>query len=278
MKQRTEQESNIQLKHIRKRLQGDQSLYIESIGRQDERGLIGAFDGDDKTTVLRLVMGATARMPYRALSYIDTLLRIARVIPVDQVQIVHAVNLGNKINDIDLATSIAQFDKISVHSMANRQLVDLDVVHATDTPLDTDQFVPLAEEALGRDGELAEKLQSKGTKHGGDSVRYLAAHYAFQDTDLLELSSPNQIRPDRIISVGGSQERTFYRGRMGMQALRGPDVETAQIFTRHLIPPYYTARGGEPEIDDGVGDLSDIDPAARRDIEHFLHNNEGVTS
>lgn len=287
----TEQQTNTRTNEIKRTLVADPNAYIESVGKDDASNLPDIVDNAEQgTTVLRLVMGATEAMPFRAVSYVDSLLRVARLLPTDQIQIVHANHLGNRVNGIDLNTSRAQAqlltEEIEAHLMKFPDLHSR-VLHAIDTDMDTDQYVDIVQAAFDRDTEIATKLLAKGSKHGGDSVRYVAAHYAFQDTDDLVLdplsnNAPDQISADRIVSVGCGQERTFYRARMGIRMLLRPDIVTAQLFTRHVTPPYYTARDGEPTLSEGatLETLDSIgDVAARRDIAHFLTINtlEGVT-
>ncbi len=284
-----EQQINTRTNEIRRALVSDPEAYVESIGKEDGRNLPEIVDNPEAgTTALRLVMGATEAMPFRALSYVDSLLRVARRVPATQIQIVHANNLGNRINGVSLSKSNEQARILAEEVEAHlAQFPDLEsrVLHAIDTDMDTDRYTDVVQHAFDRDTEIATRLLAKGSKHGGDSVRYVAAHYAFQDTDELELDpitsgAPDQVSADRIVSVGCGQERTFYRARMGMRALLQPDFVTAQVFTRHATPPYYTSRGGEPSLDEGasLATLDSIgDPAARRDIAHFLTiNNEGV--
>jgi hypothetical protein len=284
-----EQQINTRTNEIRRTLVSDPEAYVESIGKEDGNNLPAIVDNPEAgTTALRLVMGATEAMPFRALSYVDSLLRVARLIPASQIQIVHANNLGNHVNGISLANSNEQARLLAEEVEAHlAQFPDLEsrVLHAIDTDIDTDRYTDLVRSTFDRDTEIATRLLAKGSKHGGDSVSYVAAHYAFQDTDDLRLDpitqgAPDQVSADRIVSVGCGQERTFYRARMGMRALLQSDITTAQVFTKHTTPPYYTARGGEPSLDEGASltTLDSIgDPAARRDIAHFLTiNNEGV--
>jgi len=286
----TEQQINARTNEIKRALVTDPKAYIESVGKDDSRNLPEMVDNPEGgVTALRLVMGATEAMPFRALSYVDSLFQVARLIPSTQIQIIHANNLGNRVNGVDLGASREQARLLAAQVEAHLALFpDLEgrVLHANDTEMDTDRYIDIVRVAFDRDTEIATKLLAKGSKHGGDSVRYVAAHYAFQDTDVLELdpinaNAPDQVSVDRMISVGCGQERTFYRARMGMRGILQSELTTAQIFTRHVTPPYYASRGGEPSLSEGatlatldsVGDL-----AARRDIAHFLtiNTNEGV--
>lgn len=287
----TEQQINTRTNEIKRTITSHNQAYIESVGKDDSRNLPDIVDTpDDGTTAIRLIMGATESMPFRALSYVDSLLRVARLVPADQIQIIHANHLGKRVNGVDLDRSRLQAQELAAEiegHLVNFPDLKSRVLHAVDTDMDTDRYVDLVQVAFDRDTDIATKLLAKGSKHGGDSVRYVAAHYAFQDTDDLVLdplssNAPDQVSANRIVSVGCSQERTFYQARMGMRALLHPDIKTAQLFTRHVTPPYYTSRGGEPSLTKGatLETLDSIgDPAARRDITHFLTiNNQGEQS
>lgn len=285
----TEQQINRRTNEIKRTIQADKKTYIESFGKDDVSNLPNIVDNSEAgSTALRLVMGASeGLMPFRASSYVESLLRIARHMQPSQIQIVHANHLGYRVNGIDLNHSMRQSQLLAEDVEARlEKFPDLQsrVLHAVDTELDTDRYVDFVQATFDRDTDLATKLLAKGNKHSGDSVRYVAAHYAFQDTDDLVLApltanAPSQVSAERIVSVGCGQERIFYRARMGMRALLQSDITTAQIFTKHSTPPYYMARGGEPSLIEGatlatldsIGDIS-----ARRDIDYLLNiDNEG---
>lgn len=280
-------EQNRRINELKREFTTDPRAYIESVGKVDAANLISMMDQSKPApTTLRLFLGATALMPLRAVSYIDSALHTARHLPhLTQVQLIHVHHLGNRVNGIDLDDAAQQARLLGTHVESRlEQFPDLEgkVLHATDTPLDTDTYTDLVEEALEAQPALASKLLSKGPKHGGSSIRYAAAHYAFQDTDHLQLEAigqgPDQQTSERILSVGSLQERLFYSVRMGMRAVQAAETEmlpTAQLFTKHVSPPYFMARGGEPALastlDSSV--LADVgDDAARRDLEHFFNN------
>lgn len=276
----TEQEHNRKLNQIKKQLVKDPESYIESVGPFDAHNLVDIVHGSsNKNTVLRLIMGASTLMPGRALSYVDSALRVAGHIPVAQIQIVHANHLGNKVNGVDLLASRRPVEALS--AAVTRHLVrfpELEgrVLHAIDSPLDTDQYVDAVAEALKDEPELRGRLTEKGAKHEGNPIRYAAAHYAFQDTDNLELFSigrnaPDQVSANTIISIGCQQERLFYRTRMAMRALIPPEIRTAQLFTKHVTPPYYYARDEDRvRLSLDWQTAVPMNPAAERDMAHFL--------
>jgi len=276
-----EQLKNKRVKEISRELRSG-NRYVETVGKDDAHNLVDVVDSPNAGGVTtRLIMGSTALMPFRALSYVQSVFQISSIVPSEQIQIVHANHLGQKVNGLDLDKSSEQsriLNKFIEDYFRAFPELEGRVLHAQDTPLDTDMYMDLANEALETNPEMKALLRQKGERHGGDYLRYIAAHYAFQDTDRLELdpiskTHPDQIRSSDIVSVGCLQEMNFYKIRMGMQALRSPDVKTSQIFTKHVTPPYYIARDGEPTLAEGmtVGNLQDVDDkSARRDLEHLF--------
>lgn len=285
-------------KKIRRELLQDNSLYVESVGKIDLANLAPNPDASERgSTVLRLILGATTSMPFRAISYIDSAVRAAAVLDnIDQMQIIHANAVGSRINDIDKTKAddaAARLAEASAEIAAIHNHTDLSILHAIDTPFDTSVYEPLARSAFENNPAIADTLLQRGAKHGGDALAYMAVHFAFQDTDKLELqpidaTAPAQAPAERIISIGCQQEQTFYLARMAMRGFAddGSNMidHTAQIFTKHVVPPYYFARGGEPTLAEGLNPRdyglleSDAqerfhligDPAARRDIQHFI--------
>ncbi len=271
--------------HVRRQLLRSPEAYVESVGKEDIAALGRAADAPDgKGTVLRLILGATANMPLRALSYVDCATRIARLIPCEQVQLIHANNLGNKVNGVDLELARKQAELLAAVSKLHIQAclpdVAAKVLHAEDTPVELEEITTCAGLALAN-SDIGFQLQKKGTKHGGDAVIYAAAHTKFQDTDHLVLnplvSGPVQARAERIISIGCQQERTFYAARIAIRPLLAAEtlVDTAQIFTRHLTPPYFEALGGEQSLESALLHGVDLnmarDLSTQRDLLH-LHN------
>lgn len=281
--------------YVRRKLLKHKPAYIESVGMTDIATLSGVVDAPNgEGTVLRLVMGATEKMPFRALSYIHSALRVAQIIPFEQLQIVHANNLGHEVNGLRLEEVRRQ--SLVLAQMATLLISSVDpamfgkVLHAEDTPIDLAPFIPLAKTALTSDVSLGDTLSRKGVRHNGEHVTYTAAHCAFQDTDRLtlqpilsQLTAPEQVRSERIVSIGCKQERTFYLARMAMRGLANDIglVDSAQVFTQHVSPPYFMARDGEIALEDAVRYGFNIemitDIAARRDINHLITtlNGEG---
>ncbi len=279
---------------LRSQLLQDRPAFVESVGKEDIATLADVMTAPDgKGTVLRLIMGATTTMPLRALTYADSALRIARLIPHEQLQIVHANHLGAAVNGVDQsdvrATALQLHEQLQRH--IDRRFGDRvgRVLHASDTPFDLAPFAPLAEQVFTRGGKFVAELVRKQPKHKGDPIRYTSAHFAFQDTSELELaafsiSAPDQIAAERIVSIGCGQERNFYLARMAMRGMADGSgltplmVDSAQIFTRHQTPPYFVAHGGEPALTEATLETLDVDtvrdPSARRELAHFVELTE----
>jgi hypothetical protein len=277
--------------HVRRQLLKNKQLNIESVGKLDMHTLTDVADAPDgKGTVVRLIMGATRAMPLRAITYADTALRVAQAIPCEQVQIVHANRLGGQVNGINAEKSAHDAKQLAaitqMHAAAFFPDVLPKLLHGQDQALDLSDFVAAAEIVFRSRPEISAALGQKGTKHGGDSLVYSSAHTAFQDTDRLVIEpllagAPVQVPAERIVSVGCQQERIFYLTRMAMRQQLSVDlVDTAQLFTGHISPPYFVARGGEPLLGDALHDGVDLtqfgDFAAHRDMTTFIQTIQGV--
>lgn len=275
---------------LRKQLLGQPDLYVESVGKTDMLTFNDVMQAPDGVgTVIRLVMGATVQMPIRAITYVDTALRLAEVIPCEQVQVVHTTRVGEVVNGVNRERSHQEAFHLDVLAFCHAYKTFPDVaeklVLAEDAPFDILPYAEIAEEAFTKDPTTATVLQEKSAKHGGSAVHYAAAHFAVHDTTALELdptiaACPDPVTPQRIVSVGCQQERTFYRARMAMRELyEGSDMVAAgQVFTRHVAPPYVLARGGEQTHADALSNEVDMtqftDASAARDMQHFLDRHQ----
>jgi hypothetical protein len=269
---------------LRKQLLTTPELYVESVGKPDMLTFNDVMQAPDGTgTVLRLVMGATARMPFRALTYVDALFRIAQVVPCQQIQVVHANDTGHKINGIDRtrardeATALAEATRDLLHA-GYGQLAGK-VLHAEDGPVDFASYADNMHTALRQHKDVASKLHINGRDHRGDTLLYAAAHVAIHDNDMVALEellpgAPSQVLAERIVSVGSQSERPFYLARMAVrQVYNAGLVDTAQIFTKHVSAPYFQ-RNHEQTLHDaqlhGVSLGLGGDAATQRDIAHYV--------
>ncbi len=265
----------------------DELAYVETIGKQDIENMTEVLaHPDGNNTVVRSFFGATENMSIRALSYVVSAARVSQLVPCEQLQIISVNNLGAEINGVSQTKAHSSTEILSDVGMRLLRAAMPDVaektIFAEDSPTQAvTETRPLAELAIRQDPELGQNLQKKGNKHGSDFVSYGAAHAVFQDTALLEpvsLSDTEAVTPERIITVGCQQERTFYRLRMALRQLLQPDllIPSVQVFTKHVSPPYLHGRDREQSMAEalyyGVINFDEFSGAAKRDMEHFVHH------
>lgn len=273
-------------KNLQKRLQADQAAYAESIGRHDKQTIADiANHASGEGTVLRLFFGATLAMPLRGLSYVLAARRIAEHIPHEQLQVIFAHDLGESINGIkrEEARVQAMLIRDTCRRHFERQTGGSDnITFGEDTPTELQRtLIPVMRDIVESDPALLTSLAAKGSKHGQDFLAYGTAHVSHQETSAmspvgLTTAEPAPIKPQRLVSIGCQQEHLFYRLRhKARTTLANPSfIPAAQIFTRHVLPPYYMARGGEQLLADALHtgvDLAQMqDTSASRDVDHLL--------
>lgn len=269
-------------------LRNDPPAYTEAVAKTNLEHigeLMGVPCGDG--TVLRVFFGATERMPLRALGYITAACQIARHVPHEQLQFIFVNKLGQDINDLPLSATRRQaqlLSRIGRRFIAmNHPELQAHVLFAEDGRMShLARFRPSMETMLASNPDAAQALARKAAGRRADGVLYAAAHVLHQETDLLALEPLNEDEPEpavakRICNIGGQSERLFHGVRMiGRTALAELDIEpiaSMQVFTRHQLPPYFMARGGEQSLEqaltDGVNLDVACDPAARRDVLHL---------
>ncbi|MEO8863125.1 MAG: hypothetical protein ABI354_02270 [Candidatus Saccharimonadales bacterium] len=278
---------------VKKQLINDQLAYVQSIGKQDIEPLSEAVNQvSGRGTVVRCFLGATTLMPLRSLSYVAATARVAEIVPCEQIQFVNVLHVNESVNSVDLSSSTRQAELLSHVGGMLLRLFGSDIaskaVFAQDSSSDmavVKELRPLIDVSLKGNEKLQNELDAMGAKHGGDSVLYGAAHVAYQDINsfapvLLNPGSTAIAAADRVVTVGGLKERTFYNLRMVVRDEL--DVNTllpsAQIFTNHAVPPYYVARGGEQSLEHALKDGVDMnlatDIAARRDMQYLFNTIE----
>lgn len=237
-------------------------------------------------TVLRVFFGATTEMPLRGLSYVTAATQIARHVPHEQLQVVFTNRLGEEVNGVDREAAVRQAMLIrglgrSFIEGHHPDMADK-IMFGEDVPDEMIQAIrPGVNEVISNDPRLLNELSGKDSKHGSDYETYAAAHVVYQDTDVMSPTGltdhePVAVTPERIVSIGCQLEHPFYRLRAQVrEALRDLSyVPAAQVFTKHVLAPYYSARGGEQSLEDamnmGVNNNRYTDPAARRDIAYLL--------
>lgn len=280
--------------------------YINSIGGNDMNNLsqiaidLAAKKSDEAGIVIRMVYGATIEMPLRAISYPLPVLQMMdslrgdfkRGITPPQLQIVFANHLSSALNGIPYdqvatqtelfvnaeKTYIAQF----FPDLADR-VVFLEDVEANKGS-EIDQTLQMTAQLIAEQGQdhIKDALLQKGINPSTYSnIVYGAAHLLFHDVvpegllhSLLQ-DQPDVIDPKTIISVGGLQEQFFYHLRSHLKPLVDlpfPYSRTLQLFTRHHVPPYYMAKGGDHSLQDTIdGKLfrDDLATTARIDLQYL---------
>ncbi|HEX7963716.1 MAG TPA: hypothetical protein VF466_03945 [Candidatus Saccharimonadales bacterium] len=190
--------------------------------------------------------------------------RVAQYLPLAQVQMVHTLHTGNRVNGAPLET--ARSCAVRYAGLGKLPLAASGLKVAGGLTFTTDPLEPLELDETKITAALAklphahrDRLLNGGHKRGADAIAYIAAHVQMHDTAaaLLPLrpEDPEPIAPSRIISLGAQSERAFYLARMACrdEGLPVPgQVETAQLFTRHVLPPYqFDSRGcSEPPMEE----------------------------
>jgi len=274
--------------------------YIDAIGGVDFANLpsvaVDLAQGGDSGIVFRTVFGATEEMPFRALSYLlpalalqDDLRRKGVVPP--QLQVVFANHFSASINEMDYGQVRKQAELFSLIAKKyigkffpelTERVVFLEDVSFEENITLSDKLDRFAT-VLASSGEgLRADLIGKGLNSDLDnSLRYGAAHVLFHDTNSQGLlgplfDQPDYVSPTTIINIGGAQEKFFYQLRQDLRDAAGitDPVRTLQLFTRHHVPPYYMAQGGDvslAEIIEGESLPTEIARAARFDLEYLTH-------
>jgi len=279
------------------------SSYIAGIGGEETAKLAGismhlVSSDENQSVAFRVVFGATEQMPLRALSYVLPALTMMERLKKEtgkapQLQVVFANQISSRLNKLDDQKTNKQslrLSKIAKEYIGEffPELAD-SAIFLRDTSLN--KGTVLRSELINVVQILAQHLSSeskgvlseKGNNSGRLNSYYAAAHLLMHDRDgseyLMPLLEDQQdfITPDAIVSFGGKQERLFYKIRHELKPHLGDEynsVQTFQYFTRHHVPPYYMAKGGDVALEDAlagrIGGLS-IAPAAMHDL-NYLRN------
>lgn len=237
--------------------------------------------------MLRVVFGATTRVPLRALSYVlPAVHMVARVSAAayraPYLQVVLTGSLGGRINDMPEDT-VAD-EKALLTDCLDRLLRHLAPVGRFGVYGDRSPAVAIgllselvAELTPGQRGHILERLKTKGgSRTEQQTLLYAAAHALLHDRGgvPLELERGTAVPDDPVvIDIGGLQERHFHHARAHFVSRPGTDGPGPLVLTRHAVPPYTTARGGEVglrEFLDGRGhDGEPLTPAVLRDLDQL---------
>jgi hypothetical protein len=277
--------------------------YVEGIGGEDYGNLISTAvslakpDGEKDGVVIRTVFGATETMPLRALSYLlPSLILMERLkeegLTIPQLQVVFANQISARLNGLDMVQATNQSEKLVRVAQSYAQTFFPEIagsaVFLQDTPLERGSV--LRNELLNNAAVLRKMaqlgledvLRGKAINNGAGRIHifYGAAHPILHDADfkgslvpIIADQSP-VVQASTIISIGGYQERDFYRLRYALKPHLGPaynQIRTLQFFTRHYVPPYYMARGGDVSLDDALNGrtVDQIAVTAQHDLNYL---------
>jgi hypothetical protein len=206
--------------------------------------------------VLRVVYGASTTVPLRALSYVLPAVRMASRLAeaehrAPHLQIVLAGSLGCWVNGLSGPAVTAETDllarclgRLLSHLAPGRYgvygtLPSADVVTALG---DLVRKLP-----PDRRADVLERLGGKGGATADEqTLLYAAAHVLVHDRAAVPLTLRQGIPvPDnaRVIDIGSLQERHFHDVRRLFTA--GATGPGALVLSRHSVPPYTMARGGD---------------------------------
>lgn len=195
-------------------------------------------------------------MPFRAMGYLASAVALAEAhLPKAEIEIVHTLHTAQRVNGVDIVDARRQARQFA--EMTSRVLDGRAVArHLVDPvePIDIDLHA--IAEAIHRTPTSAREKLLRASSERGDLFQYVAAHILLHDTAValppLRTADAGPIMPKRIISIGAQSERPFYLTRMTFREtgspIPGQVAETAQLFTKHVLPPYYMCREGEPHI------------------------------
>lgn len=240
----------------------DEKSYIESIGKFDKEIVDQALQDGGEGTVLRVCLGATDRvMPLRVLGYAASAQVVqARYFPNAQLQFVYPLHAAERANDLPVKDTRPETKKFDMARQNISSQGHYSVTGLIDTPPASEEDLGgSVQEVLARHPNIAQPLEAAASRRGGNVGDYVAAHLIMHDTNpqLAPLSpmNPEAKLARRIISIGAQSERIFYMARFACREAgvmpNNTTLETGQLFTKHVLPPYLHCRqGGELTLDD----------------------------
>ncbi|MFF7209606.1 hypothetical protein ACFZAU_03595 [Streptomyces sp. NPDC008238] len=236
---------------------------------------------------LRVVFGASVRMPLRAMSYVlPAVLMAERILAVTgrlpYLQVLYVGELGARINALP-APVVAEEGRLLVEHLGRvlgRGPMAGHYELFTDLPLPADEdpigdlLTRLREEPRA---EIARRLHGKGgSLSDRQTLEYAAAHVLLHDLGRLPLrrvggTTPPDAGAAGVIDLGGVQERHFHRVRAVFAQALGHAAPGPLVLTRHSVPPYTMSRVGDVglrEFLDGVPyDEAALPAAVRHDLQ-----------
>lgn len=268
-----------------KRLLQDKLAYAEYIGKEDKRQTLEALAEKGIGSIVRLCFTpAEYGAPLRLMGYFAAAQHITRTyFPEAQLQLVAAVHTNQAVNGVsarrakDNARRIfntAYSHPAFIRSKPERLALATDNEEPFST-IRSDRIFPMT-----RRLSVTSTLEASAKRRRGHYVPYVAGHVALHDTvdsvSRVHGSEEPDLGAKRIISIGAQSEKAFYAARMACREAAGfrtaDMVETGQIFTKHILPPYiFSARKqSEPNLTNPRGvflnlrQLDEIDPLMAR--------------
>jgi hypothetical protein len=265
--------------------------YISGLAKDDLNSLLRtsteACSSRQMPLVLRLVYGATEQASLRALSYplpamqaIDRIREQSGIAP--YLQIVFADNISGTLNCLDeqkvrdesammleairqVGVRIGVSEQVGFYDDSSVALDDIDEAARMFRIVAPENFLKL--------------LAGKGSDNDLEvTCRYTAAHYILHDhpdTHLTHSSGAEMPASANIVDIGGIQERYFKSARVLIGKALRAEVQSSQIYTKHHVPPYYMARGGDIALRDfleGKQLDNNLAVAARTDITYLSNS------
>lgn len=236
---------------------------------------------------LRVVFGASVRMPLRALSYVlPAVLMAERVQAVTgrlpYLQVLYVGELGARINALPAAVVAEEGRLLAEHlcrvldrgPMAGHYGLFADLpLPAGEDPIE-DTIARLGEEPRE---EIARRLQGKGgSLSDRQTLAYAAAHVLLHDLGRLPLrriggTTPSDAEAVGVIDIGGVQERHFHRVRAIFAEALGHAGPGPLVLTRHSVPPYTMSRVGDVGLRDFLDGVPYDEAALPAAVRHDLH-------
>ena len=236
------------------------SGYVQGLPRHGVAALLrAAGEAVRAPLVLRIVYGASTTVPLRALSYVLPAVRMASRFTeaghrAPHLQIVLAGSLGCRVNGLSGAavaeetTLLARCLGLLLSSLVPGRFGLYDTLPAPSVVTALDDLVRTLTPA--RRARVLERLGGKGGATADEqTLRYAAAHVLVHDRAAVPLTlRQGTAVPDdaTVIDVGGLQERHFHAVRHLFAAGAAPGAGPgALVLSRHSVPPYTMARGGD---------------------------------
>jgi hypothetical protein len=236
--------------------------------------------------ILRVVYGASTRIPLRALSYILPAVHTAARLHATgyrhcHIEVVLTGPIGSQVNALDAATVHAEASLLAeaLHKTLTYLAPPAFSVYGAQWTEDTQDLASALCDALTphRRAAVLARLNGKGSpSRPQDTLLYAAAHSLLHDRDLLPLTLLHGTATPHStarIDMGGLQERHFHAVRREFAENDRTDGSGALVLTRHFVPPYTMARDGDIALRDFIdshGHGSEpCDRSARHDVQHL---------